>query len=139
MENDKWKITSPCLIVGRLATFTTAGRRRGPGGSRGLQTRCGSPRGGLGGFDSHTPPPTNTRSTGKKGLLNRFCRFVLVILLVGCARLCAAQDTKPQTVSPAAPNQTSESNPKAWKEFVSRGGFFSVLLPGTPVQHTQQT
>src|SRR6185369_9835699 len=29
----------------------------GPGGSRGLQTRCGSPRGGLGGFDSHTPPP----------------------------------------------------------------------------------
>src|SRR6185369_10101273 len=29
----------------------------GPGGSRGLQTRCGSLRGGLGGSDSHTPPP----------------------------------------------------------------------------------
>jgi hypothetical protein len=29
----------------------------GPGGFRGLQTRSGSSRGGLGGFDSHTSPP----------------------------------------------------------------------------------
>ena len=53
--------------------------------------------------------------------------------------MCVAQDTKPQTVSPAAPNQTPESNSRAWKEFVSREGFFTVLLPGMPMQHTQQT
>jgi hypothetical protein len=29
----------------------------GSGGFRGLQTRSELPRGGLGGFDSHTPPP----------------------------------------------------------------------------------
>jgi len=42
-------------------------------------------------------------------------------------------------VSPSTANQVSESNPKAWKEFVSRPGVFSVSLPGTPAQHSQQT
>jgi hypothetical protein len=51
-------------------------------------------------------------------------------------QLCLAQNT-PQTVPPAVP-QTSESDPKTWKEFVSKEGFFSVLLPGTPVQQIQR-
>jgi hypothetical protein len=71
--------------------------------------------------------------------LKPLCKLALFILFAGIAQLCVAQDTKPQTVPPPPPNQTPESNPKAWKEFVSRAGIFSVLLPGTPVQHSQQT
>jgi hypothetical protein len=78
-------------------------------------------------------------ATGKKDSLKRLARFALVILFAGAARLCIAQDTKPQTISPPAPNQTPESNPKSWKEFVSREGVFTVLLPGTPMRHSQQT
>src|SRR5689334_13501561 len=57
----------------------------GPGGSRGLQTRCGSPRGGLGGFDSHTPPPNvypRTRS------LNR--RWIMADTRIACVQMDVA-------------------------------------------------
>ena len=53
------------------------------------------------------------------------------------AQVCSAQSAKPQTVPPAVP-QTAESNPKTWKEFASKEGFFSILLPGTPVKQIQR-
>lgn len=53
------------------------------------------------------------------------------------ALLCFTQDTRSQTAPPSAP-QATESNSKTWKEFESKDGFFSVLLPGTPVVQVQQ-
>jgi len=52
--------------------------------------------------------------------------------------LCFAQNTSPQTTATQPSPQTAESNPKTWKEFVSKEGLFSVLLPGTPVPKTQR-
>ena len=66
------RLNGPAPAAASLDTFAGRGvgscpcslitwRRMGPGGLRGLQTRCGSPRGGPGGFDSHTPPPIRFR------------------------------------------------------------------------------
>jgi hypothetical protein len=63
----------------------------------------------------------------------------LSILIAVIAQLCFAQDTKPQTLSPPASQQPAESNTKAWKEFTSQQGLFTVLLPGIPTQRSQQT
>lgn len=52
---------------------------------------------------------------------------LLFTLSFGCVAQAGAQD------SPAV----NEYDSKAWKEFSSRDGGFSVLLPGTPVAHTQ--
>jgi len=51
-------------------------------------------------------------------------------------QLSLAHSTTTQQESPVA--QTTESNPKTWKEFTSKEGFFSILLPGTPVQQVQR-
>lgn len=61
---------------------------------------------------------------------------LLLILFAVIPQLCFAQNTKPQTVPPPTP-QNAELNPKSWKEFVSKEGYFSVLLPGTPVQQSK--
>jgi hypothetical protein len=82
-------------------------------------------------------PPKNARVPGKKDFLKHPRNYSLLVLCAMIPQLFLAQNTTPQTVQPPAP-QTSESNPKTWKEFVSKEGFFSVLLPGTPVQQIQR-
>lgn len=60
---------------------------------------------------------------------------LLLILLLGCARLCPAQEGKP----PAAPTPrpAREDDAAAWKKFAPWEGRFSVLMPGSPVASTQ--
>lgn len=69
--------------------------------------------------------------------MKHYGSYLLLILFAAIPQLCAAQDTKPPTAPPIAP-QTAESNAKTWKEFVSRDGYFTILLPGAPAQQTQQ-
>ena len=62
-------------------------------------------------------------------------------LLVLCAMIpqfCLAQINNQPPPLPLVARQTAESNPKTWKEFASKDGFFSILLPGTPVHQTQR-
>jgi hypothetical protein len=80
-----------------------------------------------------------TRLRQREDCLTHLRLYTLSILLNVTAQLCLAQDTRPPTVQPSAPGQTAESNPKAWKEFTSHQGLFSVLLPGIPSQRSQQT
>jgi TonB family protein len=54
-------------------------------------------------------------------------------LAVSCSP-CLAQASKPSDEPPAP---AVEYNPKAWKEFSSAGGRFTVLLPGTPTEKIQ--
>lgn len=56
---------------------------------------------------------------------------------MGCASLCYAQEKK------AAPEQTpapplARHEPRAWKEFSSVQGGFSILMPGTPKEAIQE-
>ncbi len=60
-----------------------------------------------------------------------------MILFAASAQLPLAQETKPKSEQAPA-DSPIESNPKAWKEFSSQEGFFSVLLPGTPAQQSQK-
>lgn len=61
--------------------------------------------------------------------------FLLLLILLGCAALSAAQDTKP---SPKDVTQAAENNPDSWKVFSSTEGRFSILLPGTPKEETEE-
>jgi TonB family protein len=54
-------------------------------------------------------------------------------LAVPCSP-CLAQASKPSDEPPAP---AVEYDPKAWKEFSSAGGRFTVLLPGTPTEKVQ--
>ena len=60
-----------------------------------------------------------------------------VIAPLGFAQGTRTPNTNTQPISPAG-TQNTESNPKSWKEFFSPEGYFSVLLPGTPVQQIQR-
>src|SRR5262245_54764726 len=86
---DYGPLTLSSLRPPLIACYLHSRRRcRGPGGSRGLQTRCGSSRGGLGGFDSHTPPPNkSTTQTDRKDFLKHSARFAFIPLAV-IAQLC---------------------------------------------------
>jgi TonB family protein len=61
---------------------------------------------------------------------------ILLVLLLGYASFCFAQNAKPsrEQVSP----HTAESHPETWQEFHSAEGRFSVLLPGIPSKKNLQ-
>lgn len=73
---------------------------------------------------------------------SRSCLFLILSAL--SSQLCFGQtpggrDTRPAPVQTTVPvTQNTEANPKSWKEFSSQDGYFSVLLPGTPVKQLQQ-
>ena len=67
--------------------------------------------------------------------MRRVSRFsLLLILLLGCARLCAAQEGQPAAAPTPRPARGHEA--AAWKEFAPWEGRFSVLMPGSPVAST---
>src|SRR5215475_11239786 len=78
----------PRRTSGRLPPYDAhqydggTGERRGPGGLRGLQNRCGAARAVLGGFDSHAlPPPLLYRaSAGRELILCARGRSVLLLV-----------------------------------------------------------
>jgi TonB family protein len=55
----------------------------------------------------------------------------LLVLFVSSSAIIYAQDPPPP------PPPAAEYNPKAWKEFSSAEGRFSVLLPGTPTEKVE--
>jgi TonB family protein len=68
--------------------------------------------------------------------LNRIARTALILsALIAASSLGFAQSGK-QTDGPPPP--AAEYNQKAWKEFSSVGGRFSVLLPGVPSEEVRR-
>ena len=74
---------------------------------------------------------------------SRSCLFLILSTL--SSQLCFGQDRPGQDTRSGPPvhstppvTQNTEANPKSWKEFTSQDGFFTVLLPGTPVKQLQQ-
>jgi TonB family protein len=63
--------------------------------------------------------------------------FLLLVLFVGCTSFALAQDGKPQPKEIVTSRPSPEYFPESWKEFSSKEGRFTLLLPGVPVKNTQ--
>ncbi|MGH9943373.1 MAG: hypothetical protein ACRD9R_13585 [Pyrinomonadaceae bacterium] len=55
--------------------------------------------------------------------------LLFLVLFINCSALVYAQEPPP----------VADYDPKAWREFVSPEGRFSVLLPGVPTKKVEQT
>src|SRR5690349_11354041 len=101
----------------------------GPGGSRGLQTRCGSPRGGLGGFDSHTPPPNIINFEGVELSIRRRNSSFFVVLILAQFSLVVAPSLFAQGPPPRPATRNDFSG---WKGFSPPDNSFTAKYPGRP-------
>jgi hypothetical protein len=112
------------------------------GGSPRLQTACGRPEGRLGGFDSHTLPPLETRLRGRHArprgdeddLTARFTPLALAIILcAGAAHPASAQVSDTVVVVTPVPGPVRESIdlPQIDGPTTPGGAFLrAVLIPG---------
>ena len=67
--------------------------------------------------------------------MRRVSRFsLLLILLLGCTRLCAAQEGRPADAP--TPPAAREHGGASWREFAPWEGRFAVSMPGSPVAST---